>query len=119
MQLGASKYFFAHDQLNYARHSPLYLANMVQSQSDDKQSWDYLKHNYTVSKSTIPFTSIGSDHAMEQDNKKIRRNNRNNSKYGCLTLFLLDGTPSEFNFRNILYKIPNHSSRCKKSTLST
>ena len=45
---------------------------MVHLQSDDKQSWDYLKDNYSVSKSAIPFTSIGSDHAMEQDNKKMK-----------------------------------------------
>ena len=32
------KYFFGHDQLNYAQHSPLYLENLVHSQSDDKQS---------------------------------------------------------------------------------
>ena len=64
--------FFAHDQLNYARHAPLSLANMVQLQSDDKQSLDYLKGNYSVSKSATPFTSTESDHAMEQDNKKLK-----------------------------------------------
>ena len=67
-----TKYFFAHDQLNYAWHSPMYLVNMVLLQSDDKQSWDYLKDNYSVSKSAILFTSIGSDHAMEQGNKKMK-----------------------------------------------
>ena len=43
---------------------------MVQLQSDDKQSWDYLKDNYNVSKSAITFTPIGLDHAMEKSNKK-------------------------------------------------
>ena len=32
-----------------------------------------LKDNHSVSKSVIPFRSIGSDHAMEQDNKKKRK----------------------------------------------
>lgn len=43
---------------------------MVQLQRDKKQSWDYLKDNYIVSKSAILFTFIESDHAMEQGNKK-------------------------------------------------
>ena len=67
-----TKQCFAHDQLNYARHWPLYLINIVQLQSDDKQSWNYLKDNYSVSKSATPLTSIASDHAMEQGNKKMK-----------------------------------------------
>ena len=88
---------------------------MVHLQSDDKQSWDYLKDNYSVSKSAIPFTSIGSDHAMEQDNKKMKVSGGIigiTQNTAALTSFLLSGTPSEFNFRRILYKIPNQSSRC-------
>ena len=45
---------------------------MVQLQSDNKQCLDYLKDNYSISKSAIPFTSIESDHPMEQDNKKLK-----------------------------------------------
>ena len=45
---------------------------MIQLQSDDKQSWDYLKDNYNVSKIATPFTSIRSGHVMEQDNKKMK-----------------------------------------------
>ena len=41
-----TKYLFAHDQLNYTRHSPMYLINTVQLRRDNKQSWFYLKGNY-------------------------------------------------------------------------
>ena len=65
-----TKYFFAHNQLNYFQHSPLYLANVVQLQRDNKQSWDYLKDNFNVSKSGISFSSIGSNNLW---NKTIIR----------------------------------------------
>ena len=45
---------------------------MVQLQTNDKQSWDSLKDNYSVSKNAISFTSIGHDHAIEQNNKKMK-----------------------------------------------
>ena len=64
--------FFAHNQLNYTQHSSLYLANVVQLQSDKKQSWDYLKDNYNVTKKAISFTSVGSDHTMEQDINEMK-----------------------------------------------
>ena len=66
------KYFFAHDQINYARLTPLYIADMLQLKDTDRKTWNYLEQNFSVGKSTIPFTSIGSDHAMEQDNKKMK-----------------------------------------------
>ena len=66
------KYFFAHDQINYARLTPLYLADMLQLKESDRKTWDYLNKNFSVSKSNIPLTAIGSDHAMEQDNRKMK-----------------------------------------------
>ena len=84
---------------------------MVQLQSDDKQSWDYLKDNYSVSKSAITITPIGLDHAMEKSNKKKKKVRegiigitQNTAALHHFTSFLLNGTPSEFNFRSILYK---------------
>ena len=68
-----AKYFFAHDQLNYARLTPLYLADMTKLE-DDKDTWDYLKENFSVRRSEVPFTSIGSDHTMEQENKNLKVN---------------------------------------------
>ena len=65
-------YFFAHDQLNYARLSPLYLATMMQLKKSDSQSWHYLKKHFCVNKSGNPFCFIGSDHALEQENKIMK-----------------------------------------------
>lgn len=64
------KYFFAHDQLNYARMTPLYLATMMELKNTD--AWRYLEDNFSIAKSKIPFTAIGSDHAMEQENKVLK-----------------------------------------------
>ena len=66
-----AKYFFEHNQLNYARMTPLYLANMMDIKENDVQTWEYLKDNFSASKSEIPFTSIGSDHVMKQKHKSL------------------------------------------------
>ena len=44
-------YFFKHDQTNYARHSPLYLATMKELEHNDSDSWNYLKENFSINKS--------------------------------------------------------------------
>ena len=67
-------YFFAHDQIKYARLSPIYLATMSQLQESDPDAWCYLKENFAIAESDIPFTAIGSDHAMEQENKVFKVN---------------------------------------------
>ena len=67
-----TKYFFAHDQINYARLSPVYVASMLELQQTDYSTWEYLEQNFSVNKSGIPFTSMGSDHALEQDNKLMK-----------------------------------------------
>ena len=56
------KYFFAHDQINYARLSPVYIASTS----------EYLEENVSVNKTGIPFTSIGSDYALEQNNRMMK-----------------------------------------------
>ena len=71
-----AKYFFAHDQLNYARLTPMYLADMTKLEEDDKDMWDYLKENFSVGKSEVLFTSMGSDHAVEQENKNLKVSGR-------------------------------------------
>jgi len=67
-------YFFLHDQINYARMTPLYLATMMELKTTDPESWHYLKHNFCINKTGVPFCSIGTDHALEQDNKKLKVN---------------------------------------------
>ena len=65
-------YFFAHDQLNYACLTPLYLATITELEQKDEASWKYLEDNYSISKTPIPFVAIGSDHALEQENKTMK-----------------------------------------------
>ena len=45
---------------------------MMDINENDIQTWEYLKDNFSKSKSEILFTSIGSDHAMEQENKNLK-----------------------------------------------
>ena len=37
-------------------------------------NWQYLKDNFSINKTGIPFCSIGLDHALEQDNKLLKVN---------------------------------------------
>ena len=67
-------YFFAHDQMNYGRHAPLYVAKMRELQTKYIESWNYLKENFSINKTGIPFCSIGTDHALEQENKILKSN---------------------------------------------
>ena len=67
-------YFFSHDQLNYARYTPLYLATMMELQTTDQMTWNYLENNFSINKTGVPFCSIGSDHALEQENKLLKVN---------------------------------------------
>lgn len=67
------KYFFAFDQINYARLSPVYLAQMYALKDKDPDTWAFLNEgNFSVNKSGIPFTGIGADHGLEQENKAMK-----------------------------------------------
>ena len=66
------KYFFAHDQINYARLTPVYLATMCDMKVSNPDAWRYLEENFAIAKSDVSFTAIGSDHAMEQENKVLK-----------------------------------------------
>ena len=66
------KYFFAHNQLNYARMTPLYLENVTKLKTPHYESWQYLEENFCIIKSKIPFVGIGSNHASEQENKVMK-----------------------------------------------
>ena len=69
-------YFFSHDQLNYARFTPLYIATIMGPKENDEVSWKYVKDNFSINKMVIPFCLIGSDHALEQENKLLKVNHR-------------------------------------------
>lgn len=63
-----TKYFFAHDRLNYARLAPLYLAQMQKIEVDDPD----MQGNFCIKKNEIPFCAIGPDHAIEHVNKMMK-----------------------------------------------
>ena len=71
---GGIKYFFAHDLLNYARLIPIHIAQMNQLKSDDPEVWACLiVWEFVVNKSGIPFSSLFTDQALEQEIKHLKR----------------------------------------------
>lgn len=65
--------FFHQDRLKYAQHVPDYLARMHSLKDTDPGVWkEFISGNFCVKKSRIPFTSIGVDHALEQENRKMK-----------------------------------------------
>ncbi|KAG1715021.1 Cystic fibrosis transmembrane conductance regulator [Nymphon striatum] len=66
-------YFHAHDQYNYGRWGPLYVADMLELQLTDLDTWSFLnKGNFVISKHSVPFTAIDPDHAIEQEHKQMK-----------------------------------------------
>ena len=47
---------------------------MMGLKENDEVSWQYLKDNFSINKMSIPFCSIGSDHALEKNNKLLKVN---------------------------------------------
>ena len=67
------KLFFAMDRLKYKRLWPRYIADMHALKTDHPDTWRELEEgNISVTKSTIPFVSIGADHACEQLNRLFK-----------------------------------------------
>ena len=52
--------------------TPLHLANMTKLKTSDYEIWQYLEENFCIIKSKIPFVGIGTDHALEQENKVMK-----------------------------------------------
>lgn len=66
-------YFHAHDQYNYGRWGPLYVADMLELQSRYPKTWKFLDDgNCAITKHSIPFTAIDPDHGIEQEHKKMK-----------------------------------------------
>lgn len=66
-------YFHAHDQYNYGRWGPLYVADMLELQETDPETWAFLDAgNFVISKHGTPFSAIDPDHAIEQEHKKMK-----------------------------------------------
>lgn len=67
------RYFFALDNLKYARMVPLYLAEMKALQETDYDIWsEFSNGNFVVNKNEIPFCAIGPDHAIEHSNRWMK-----------------------------------------------
>ena len=61
------------DRIKYKRLWPRYIADMRDLKTDYPQTWKELQTgNIFVIKSSIPFVSIGADHACEQINKMMK-----------------------------------------------
>ena len=71
-----TKYFFAHDRLNYARVIPVYLAQMKSLQTSDPDTYrEFQDGNWVVNKNTItPLCAIGADHGLEHVNRSMKVN---------------------------------------------
>lgn len=67
------QYFFAHDLHHYARLMPVHIAQMNKLEMDDPKTWEALKEgNFIVKKSTVPFTALFADQALEQKIKELK-----------------------------------------------
>ena len=69
-----TKYFFAHDRLNYSRMIPPYLAEMEELPRTDPEIYsEFLSGNWVVNKNqVVPFCAIGADHGLEQVNRSMK-----------------------------------------------
>ena len=45
---------------------------MYALKSNDVKTWDFLSENFSVNKSNVPFCALGTDHALEQENKNMK-----------------------------------------------
>jgi len=69
-----TKYFFAHDRLNYARMIPLYLAEMKSLKTTDPDiDAEFQNGNWVVNNNAqIPFCGLGPDNALEHVNRYMK-----------------------------------------------
>lgn len=69
-----TRYFFAHDMLNYAHMIPIYLAEMdALKESDPDVAKEFLQGNWVVNtNSDTSFCALGADHALEHINRTMK-----------------------------------------------
>ena len=59
--------------INYARLTPVYIAKMLSLKDEDPETWNMFNSgNFSVNKTLIPFSAIGVDHAIEQENRAVK-----------------------------------------------
>ena len=70
---GLGRLFFAFNRWKYKRLWPRYLADMYEIKTKYPATWQNLNDgNISVTKSEIPFVSIGADHACEHLNRMMK-----------------------------------------------
>ena len=58
--------------LNYACLLPVYISNMVDLKEKVRGTWYVIKHdNFSVNRSPVPFSLIGTDHGLEHQNHPV------------------------------------------------
>ena len=62
-----SKHLFVFDMINYAQLAPVYIAKTFLLKDKDPQNM-FKYGNFSVNKTLILFSTIGIDHAIEQEN---------------------------------------------------
>lgn len=68
-----SKLCLTFDRIKYNHLWPLYIADMHELKTKHPKTWKKLQSgNLSVTKSVVPFVSIGADHACEHLNKMIK-----------------------------------------------
>ena len=69
-----SRYFFAHDMINYAHMIPIYLAEMeALKESDPDIIEEFQQRNWVVNKNgQASFCALGADHALEHINHSMK-----------------------------------------------
>ena len=66
-------YFFAFDMFNYARLTPVYLSQMTELKEKDNDTGQaFQAEHFSLNKSSVPFSAIGADHALEQQNRAMK-----------------------------------------------
>ena len=69
-----TKYFFAHDKINYARMIPVYLAKIASLNDINPRLYEeFTNGNWVVNKTQpVPFCAVGGDNALEHLNRSMK-----------------------------------------------
>ena len=67
------KYFSTFDMVNYARLTLVYLTKMFSLKEEDPDTCQMFQQGtFSVNKTSIPFSLIGIDHAIKQENRAVK-----------------------------------------------
>ena len=69
-----TKSFYAQDRLNFAKMTPLYLAEMKSLETSDPEIYrEFKDSNWVVNtNAVIPFCGLGADNALEHPNRSMK-----------------------------------------------